>query len=75
MENFLEHDVVEIWTPEIRSNIWATSAHVALASSGEIVEVLSTAQMVREIKTEVKDPPGENIPYIGLGNQRVVSED
>jgi len=26
-------------------------------------EVLSTAQMVREIKTEVKDPPGKHPLY------------
>ena len=41
--------------------------------------MLSTAQMVREIKIEVKDPPKiralENIPYIALENQTVASED
>lgn len=61
-----------ILTPELCSNIWATFAHVTFANSRQ------TAQMMKERKMEVKDPPEKGPgkhPLSFLGNQRVVSED
>lgn len=64
------------------TNIWTTFALVARAVSGETAEKLSSAfdslngeggKSWRQGPTKVGDL--ENTPHIGLGNQRVTSED